>query len=251
MSDTIDVNYQIEAADASPHFVVSLEESESRFNEFKKFVHSQMIENEDYGVIPGTGGKPTLIKPGAEKLTNLFGLAISYERTEYTSQPEFVEFAYRCDLTSRRTGALVASCEAFACSAEKANWAKEPLKNKNTIAKICQKRALVGAALHATRASGMFTQDVEDMDPANFQPSKNNKPLTCAECAAIIEGYTSKAGKVYTPEDIVKFSMKDYGKPLCKACGFKAKAKGKAEKAESEEHAPPTPAEDYAEAEVV
>ena len=36
-----------------------------------QYVKSQMVENLDYGVIPGTD-KPTLLKPGAEKLTKLF-----------------------------------------------------------------------------------------------------------------------------------------------------------------------------------
>jgi endogenous inhibitor of DNA gyrase (YacG/DUF329 family) len=42
-----------------------------------------MTEDEDYGVIPGTK-KPTLLKPGAEKLCAFYGLVATYEeRTEY------------------------------------------------------------------------------------------------------------------------------------------------------------------------
>lgn len=37
-----------------------------------------MEEDEDYGVIPGTK-KPTLLKPGAEKLCNVYGLVPTYE----------------------------------------------------------------------------------------------------------------------------------------------------------------------------
>lgn len=215
----------IEAADASPHFAITIQESQSRFEEFKKFVQSQMVPGEDYGIIPGTGSKPSLLKPGAEKLANLFGFAISYERVGYESRPDFVEFAYRCTLSSRRDGRDVASCEAYANSAEKNQWATAPLKFKNTIAKMCQKRALVGAVLHATRASGMFTQDVEDMDltAGAAKPSSGAVP-TCADCGAIIEGYKSKAGKEYTAEAVANFAIKDYGKPLCSKCGFKAKA---------------------------
>lgn len=36
----------------------------------------------------------------------------------------------------------------------------------NTVIKMAQKRALVGAAIVATAASGLFTQDMEDMNPA-------------------------------------------------------------------------------------
>src|SRR6516162_3362693 len=34
-----------------------------------------MVEGVDYGTIPGTGSKPTLLKPGAERLCTLFGLS--------------------------------------------------------------------------------------------------------------------------------------------------------------------------------
>ena len=34
-----------------------------------------MTKDTDYGVVPGTGTKPTLLKPGAEKLPTFFGLA--------------------------------------------------------------------------------------------------------------------------------------------------------------------------------
>ena len=40
-----------------------------------------MVKGEDYGVIPGTGSKPTLLKPGAEKLCVLFKLSTKIETT--------------------------------------------------------------------------------------------------------------------------------------------------------------------------
>lgn len=39
-------------------------------------------EGVDFGVIPGTGSKPALLQPGADKLCNLFGLVIRYEILE-------------------------------------------------------------------------------------------------------------------------------------------------------------------------
>lgn len=35
--------------------------------EFQNLVQNQLIEGKDFGIIPGTGAKPTLLKPGAEK----------------------------------------------------------------------------------------------------------------------------------------------------------------------------------------
>jgi hypothetical protein len=46
-----------------------------RRNMLVEFVKSAMTPGTDFGVIPGTGTKPTLLKPGAEKLNTLFGLS--------------------------------------------------------------------------------------------------------------------------------------------------------------------------------
>lgn len=54
----------------------------ARYDAMKDFVQKVLTVNTDYGVIPGTGTKKTLLKPGAEKLCALFGLAITYEMVE-------------------------------------------------------------------------------------------------------------------------------------------------------------------------
>ena len=43
-------------------------------NQFQKIVRAELRDGVDYGVIPGTS-KPTLLKPGAEKIAKLLGLA--------------------------------------------------------------------------------------------------------------------------------------------------------------------------------
>lgn len=43
-------------------------------------MRSAMVTGIDYGVIPGTGSKPTLLKPGAEKLCMLFKLSTKVEK---------------------------------------------------------------------------------------------------------------------------------------------------------------------------
>ena len=44
--------------------------------EFRALIQSELREGPDYGTIPGTS-KPTLLKPGAEKITKLLGLTCS------------------------------------------------------------------------------------------------------------------------------------------------------------------------------
>jgi hypothetical protein len=47
----------------------------ARLDVIREAMHDAMREGVDYGVIPGTG-KPTLLKPGAEKLGVLFQLDV-------------------------------------------------------------------------------------------------------------------------------------------------------------------------------
>lgn len=53
--------------------VVDIEGAVARYNAFKTFVSKVLEKDRDYGEIPGTN-KPTLYKPGAEKLGAFFGL---------------------------------------------------------------------------------------------------------------------------------------------------------------------------------
>jgi ssDNA-binding Zn-finger/Zn-ribbon topoisomerase 1 len=53
-----------------------------RYQDMKDFVEKVLRNGSDYGVIPGTGTKPTLLKPGAEKLCAFFGLAVTYHIIE-------------------------------------------------------------------------------------------------------------------------------------------------------------------------
>jgi hypothetical protein len=73
------------------------------------YVKAHMIEGVDYGVIPGTKNK-TLLKPGAEKLTDLFRCAPEFEimeRVEDFDRPLF-HYVFRCRIVSRETGGVVA-----------------------------------------------------------------------------------------------------------------------------------------------
>ncbi|MDA8312852.1 MAG: hypothetical protein M0Z46_20015 [Actinomycetota bacterium] len=124
----------------------------------------------DYARIPGTP-LPSLLKPGAERLAQLFGLTHTMStpivETDDEGRPHRVTI--RCDVT--RHGEIVASCWGSADYDEtrytspgtdrhgpyRAPW--------NTLLKMSDKRAFVGAILKATASSGLFTQDLEDEAP--------------------------------------------------------------------------------------
>jgi hypothetical protein len=66
-----------------------------------------MKEGTHYGVIPGTD-KPTLLKPGAEKLMLTFRLAPEYEILTSSEEDTFIAYTVRCTLTHINTGATIA-----------------------------------------------------------------------------------------------------------------------------------------------
>lgn len=88
-----------------PEFMTTIDEAKARYNLLKKFVKFVMTENSDYGVIPGTD-KPTLLKPGAEKLNNIYGF---YSESEIIEKIEdwdkpFFNYIAKAILYNKRTG---------------------------------------------------------------------------------------------------------------------------------------------------
>lgn len=73
-----------------------------------------MKDNEHYGVIPGTTGKPSLLKPGAEKLSMLFRIAPRYEITKNALDNGHREYEIVCSMfhipTGTEVGQGVGSC---------------------------------------------------------------------------------------------------------------------------------------------
>lgn len=174
--------------------VVSPAEALRRVQELQAFVAKVMTPGIDFGTIPGTD-KPSLFQPGAQKLSELYGFAWQFVddgSIQDWKEPLFA-FRKRCVLTSRRDGSYVGdgigSCNSredrYAWRWVKyapAGVAKEHLVTKtgkygtqyrtpnpdlyslvNTIEKMACKRAFVHAVIGATRSSGVFTQDVEDL----------------------------------------------------------------------------------------
>jgi len=185
-------------------------EMAGRLNEMKmklelvqQFFKGVMEKDLDYGIIPGTGNKPTLLKPGAEKLCELYGFAPVVKDKMETR--DFHTGYYLAELTMqiihRQSGSIIAEGVGEASSYEskyrfrwlfdselpknvdKAGLVQKTFKNKNggeytkyrvenidlidqwnTVLKMAKKRALVDAVLSATRTSGIFSQSEDEMD---------------------------------------------------------------------------------------
>jgi hypothetical protein len=66
-----------------------------------------MIKDQHYGVIPGTGTKPTLLKSGAEQILSLFQLAAKAEKTDVRDLPGgHREYIMTVGLYSRKDGSF-------------------------------------------------------------------------------------------------------------------------------------------------
>lgn len=241
--------------------MMPIEQAKSWYNDFVSFTSSILKQDLDYGVVPGTGSKPSLYKPGAEKLRFVYGLGIEFECIDKVVDIDrpFVDYSYKCTVKTK-TGQVIAQCEGscnsmepkygyvwkseheipasidkstlqskttgkkiteFDFSIRKAEttgqygkpqeywdkWKKaietgkarktqkktkagdskdawelddtvtlyrvpnpDVMGLKNTIMKMAQKRAFVGAVLLATGASEFFTQDIEDLEIDDAPP---------------------------------------------------------------------------------
>lgn len=178
-----------------------LADLKSRMDVVQRFFREVMVEGQDYGVIPGTD-KPALLKPGAEKLAELYGYApIVRAIDETTGDGGFYEAKVTMALVSRKTASTVAEGIGSANTFEGryrwrwvyddklppgvdtsalvkrsgnkrsgGTWTQYRIENDdmyslwNTVLKMAKKRALVDVVLSATRSSGLFTQDQESFE---------------------------------------------------------------------------------------
>lgn len=152
-----------------------------------------MKKDVHYGIIPGTN-KPTLYKPGAEKLLSTFRIAIEPVVEDLSTQDE-ARFRVVARATSMVSGAFIGSGVGEASSAEEKyqwrgivhqkEWDATPEDRRrikytrkgdeiyqvrtsiadvrNTVLKMAKKRAQIDVTLTVTGASDIFAQDLEDM----------------------------------------------------------------------------------------
>ena len=110
--------------------IVDVQQAMQRRQLVEAFAKNVMIDGTDYGAIPNTGGKKTLLKPGAEKLTSFFGLlpdfTVTHSVLDFDGAGEgkgeaLIYYRVRCDLY--RGGAKVGAGDASCSSREsKYRW---------------------------------------------------------------------------------------------------------------------------------
>ncbi len=118
--------------------VMDLTLAKSRLAEFQRFVDEYMVKDEDYGQIPGTP-KPTLYKPGADKLCELYGLSDSYKILNRLVDFDSGLFDYEIECELSRDGLVIATGLGCCSSFEgKYRW-----RDSKRICPQCQKDTII------------------------------------------------------------------------------------------------------------
>src|SRR3990167_1826028 len=100
-----------------------------QYNVLVELAQNVMVKDRDFGIIPGVG-KPSLLKPGAEKLRLTFNLETKTEmiREIFDIDKPYLDFTYLTSVFHPVTGKLMAQCEGNANSYEpkfRYLWMKE------------------------------------------------------------------------------------------------------------------------------
>ena len=181
----------------------------NKITQFQQVIQKTLHQGHDFGIIPGTG-KPTLLKPGAEKILMMMGLRSEFEIVDSTRDFEkgFFQYQVRCRLLK---GDMVITEGLGACNTRERKYLKmDPYTMDNTVLKMAKKRALVDAALLVASLSDVFTQDIEDIDLSGQQTGRQRY-------------YTDQDGTITRKQvnrmwalakgsaDIVKQALKEHG----------------------------------------
>lgn len=149
-----------------------VQQSMEKIQDFQKVIQNTLVEGHDYGQAFYGSSKPSLLKPGAEKILMLLGLSSEYEIIEKIQDYEegFFSYTIRCILI--KNGIVVTEGLGHCNSKEKKYESDKQDKYMlgNTCLKMAKKRAQVDAALTVGSLSNIFTQDLEDM--AVFEQSE-------------------------------------------------------------------------------
>lgn len=212
-----------------------------RLDKIQELMKRAMTPNVDYGTIPGTNSKPTLLKPGAEKLCVLFRFAPKLETKKHFHTDGHMTVECTCQILDmqgnflgeasamcstkeakyayRRSNRKCPNCGAEAilkskfpprddpsaapgwyCFAKKGGCGKnfdagdhditsqsegrvpnEDLADSfNTVVRIAEKRALLGAVRLVTGSSGMFDEEIPGQTERDPDPERHEAPAKAA-----------------------------------------------------------------------
>lgn len=188
---------------APAEFARRLSDMKIKLELTRQFFKEVMVKDVDYGIIPGTD-KPSLLKSGSESLLEFYNYAgVIKEREEKKDYATgFYDVTLTVQIVDKATGRIVGEgvgsanvyetryhyrwgykneiptgmdvsalkTRRFTSKKNGQEYTQYRIENDdlfslwNTVLKMAKKRALVDATLQVTRSSGIFTQDLEDME---------------------------------------------------------------------------------------
>jgi len=179
--------------------MMSLPKMKEQVRVLKELLDHIMIKDVHYGTIPGTK-KPTLYKPGSEKILSTFRIAAAPSNIEDLSNEDEVRYRVTVSGTAQSSGIFLgAGIGECSSDEEKYKWRKPVCENEfedaaidrrrevwkktegrpyllkqvrtqpkdvaNTVLKMAKKRSQIDMTLTVTAASDVFDQDLEDLSP--------------------------------------------------------------------------------------
>ena len=157
---------------------MTVEEAKQFYQNMERFIDECLISGVDYGRIPHCQ-KPTLLKPGAEKIAIYLGLVFRTEVIRRTEDFQQGFFAYECKsyILDATNGVVKGEGIATANTKETKYAKSNGFSVQNIVLKMCKKRALVDAVLNVAGVSAFFTQDLDDVEIPQEQIGKSPDEL--------------------------------------------------------------------------
>lgn len=234
--------------------IKSVTETLTKVKSLQATLKNILVENHDYGKIPGCGDKPTLLKPGAEKILMALGITSTYELIEHTEDFDGLGFfAYTVKCILIKGSNKITEGLGHANSKEK-KWAKEFVNEKdlpegtdksllrkktseskygtytkyevdadanskaNTILKMAKKRAQIDAVLTVASLSEIFTQDFDDLpeeEKPTMKPTVDKIKEDIKEQKAPLT--CAKCGAEIS-DKVAEYSISKFNTALCYKC---------------------------------
>lgn len=173
---------------------VSAKALQQQVNTIQEAMRQVMEKGVHYGTVPGCGPKPTLLKPGAEKICLMFRLAAEFAINKTELGNGHREYEITCTLRDVHGRSVGQGVGCISTMEKKYRYRKGPkgeqIENPdiadtyNTVLKIGKKRAHVDATLTTTAASDIFTQDIEEVGEPDYAGGRPTAPRAEAPKAA-------------------------------------------------------------------
>jgi len=137
--------------------------------DIEQIIATNLQAGVDYNTIPGCGKKPALLKAGAEHLAAIFGFRSTSGIINRIEDYQKCFVLYEVETKIIDTDGNIIATGLGSCNSKERKYQRTDFAgNLNTILKMAKKRSYVDAVLTACHASGVFTQDIEEISSDNF-----------------------------------------------------------------------------------